>query len=350
MGRIFFFLILMLILYLYLDNHIFIGKCEISHDMTGKLVIITGASSGLGKFTALELLNKGAKVIFACRNKQKTENIFNKEIPEDKRHLAIYENLELSSFKSVINFVKNIKQKYEKIDIIINNAGSAPYDFKVTEDGFESYLQSNVLSHILLTYLLLDHMNDNSRIINLSSVAHKYCVFNKDTIKKIFDNNYLKNNYFNNMIKKNILYDITKLLMIYFTYALTDYFSDNNLPIKAVCLHPGVVNTEFMNFYDTNFALKIMLKIFNPIFIFCTKNVEEGSQTQLYLSYLNYDKLASGKYYADCKLAKMSSTAQDKNLGKVFMYYALEKIIERVPEYENDFKKFIDHEQNNIIF
>ena len=334
-------LILLVILYFYLGNHVFLGKCKISHDMSGKLIIITGASSGLGKFTALELVNKGAKVIFACRNETKTKNIF-KQIPEEKKNLASYENLDLSSFKSVINFANNIKEKYPKIDILMNNAGSAPINFKITEDNFESYIQGNFLGHVLLTYLLIEHMNTNSRIINLSSLGHNYCIFNKEIAKKIYDNEYVKNNYFNSLIKKNVLYHTTKLMMIYFTQGLSDYLAKNNIEIKTVSLHPGVVNTEFMIFYDSNLVTKIIMKIFYPIFVLCTKNVGEGSQTQLYLSYLDYAELASGKYYADCKFEKISKTAQNINLGKLFMNYTIEKICERLPQYKDDFKKYLN--------
>ena len=81
---IFFIFILFIIIFFFLSNQVFCGKCKIAHDMSGKLIIITGAS-GLGKFSALELVNKGAKVIFACRNEAKTKNIF-KDIPEDKKN------------------------------------------------------------------------------------------------------------------------------------------------------------------------------------------------------------------------------------------------------------------------
>ena len=338
-----FIVILLILIYCYLGNHVFLGKCTISHDMSGKLVIITGASSGLGKFTALELVSKGAKVIFACRNESKTRNIF-KEIAEDKKNLAIYENLDLSSFKSVINFSKNIKEKYPKIDILMNNAGASPIEFRITEDNFESYIEGNFLGHVLLTFLLMEHMNNNSRIINLSSLGHNYCVFNKEMVKKIYDNEFVKNNFFASVFKRNILYHVTKLMMIYFTQVLSDYFSKNNISIKTVSLHPGVVNTEFMIFYDSSLFTKILFRLFYPIFALCTKNTEEGSQTQLYLSYLDYAELASGKYYADCKFEKISKTAQDFNLGKIFMNYTIEKISERLPQFENDFKKYLNKE------
>ena len=144
-------IIVIIILYYAIANHIFIGKCKISHDMSGKLVIITGASSGLGKFTALELVSKGAKVIFACRNEEKTKNIFN-EISQENRHLAIFEKIDLSSFQSVIEFSERIKQKYEKIDILMNNAGNAPDNFQITKDGFESSIEANFWD---MLYLLI---------------------------------------------------------------------------------------------------------------------------------------------------------------------------------------------------
>ena len=135
-------------------------------------------------------------------------------------------------------------------------------------------------------------------------------------------------------------------MVIYFTQNLSEYFSKNNISIKAVCLHPGVVNTEFMAFYDCSLFTQILFKLIYPIFKLCTKNTEEGSQTQLYLSYLDYAKLASGKYYADCKFEKISKTAQDLNLGKIFMNNTIEKLSERLPQYEKDFNKFINKDVN----
>ena len=67
-------------------------------------------------------------------------------------------------------FAERIKQKYEKINILMNNAGNAPDNFRITKDGFESSIEGNFLGHVVLTYLLIDHINENARIINLSSL------------------------------------------------------------------------------------------------------------------------------------------------------------------------------------
>ena len=85
----------------------------------------------------------------------------------------------------------------------------------------------------------------------------------------------------------------------------------------------------------------IVFTIIYPIFVLCTKTTKEGSQTQLYLSYLDYAELASGRYYADCKFEKISKTAQNNYLGREFMNYTINKICEVLPQYEKDFKQYI---------
>ena len=228
----------------------------------------------------------------------------------------------------------------------MNNTGAAPISYKITEDNFESWIEGNVLGHILLTYLLIDHMNTNSRIINLSSIGHNFCVFNKDTINNIYDNEFVKNNYFGSILNRNILHHVTKLMMIYFTQELSNYFSKKNISIKTVSLHPGVVNTEFLIFYGSNVITNIIYNLLYPIFIICLKHVEQGSQTQLYLTYLDYAELASGRYYADCKFEKTSKAAQDSNLGKLYIKKTIEKICERLPQYKDEFQKYIKYDEN----
>ena len=333
-------IIIIIILYFIISNHLLAGKCKISHDMSGKLIIVTGSSSGIGKYTALELVSKGAKVIFACRNEEKTRKVL-EEVNQENRHLAIFEKIDLSSFQSVIDFAQRIKENYEKIDILMSNAGNAPDNFRITEDGFESCIEGNFLGHVVLTYLLMEHMNENGRIINLSSIGHNYCFFDEDMIEKIYDNDYVVNHFFSSIFQMNFLYHTTKLMMIYFTQELSEYLFKRNMAIKTVSLHPGVVNTEFMRFYKNNLWTNIIFTLVYPLFVLCTKTTKEGAQTQLYLSYIDYAELASGRYYADCKFEKISKTAQDNFLGREFMNYTINKICEVLPQYEKDFKQYL---------
>ena len=146
----------------------------IKKDLTGKLIIITGSSDGIGLETAKDLLKSNAKVIFACRNKNKTEGIIN-SFPENMKKNAIFIQLELESFKSIENFAKEIKSKYPKIDILINNAGLSSWgNIYKTEDGYMNVYQVNYLGNALLTLLLLEHFNEKeSKIINISSTEYK---------------------------------------------------------------------------------------------------------------------------------------------------------------------------------
>ena len=138
----------------------------------------------------------------------------------------------------------------------------------------------------------------------------------------------------------NFLYHTTKLMMIYFSQELSEYLFKRNMAIKTVSLHPGVVNTEFMRFYKNNLWTNIIFTLVYPLFVLCTKTTKEGAQTQLYLSYIDYAELASGRYYADCKFEKISKTAQNSYLGREFMNYTINKICEVLPQYEKDFKQY----------
>ena len=146
----------------------------IKKDLKGNLIIITGSSDGIGLETAKDLLKSNAKVIFACRNKNKTEGIIN-SFPENMKKNAIFIQLELENFKSIENFAKEIKSKYPKIDILINNAGLSSWgNIYKTEDGYMNVYQVNYLGNALLTLLLLEHFNEKeSKIINISSTEYK---------------------------------------------------------------------------------------------------------------------------------------------------------------------------------
>ena len=285
--------------------------------MNNQLVIITGASSGVGMFTALSLVKSQALVIFACRNENKTKGIIN-QLPEKDKKYATFIRLDLSDFKSIQEFSKVIKSNYPKIDILMNNAGANPREFIVTKDNIESTLEGNVLGHIYLTYLLMDHFNENSRIINLSSLGQFLSDLTLKNIDDFYDHQKMKSLYFDSssLYSKLTVYHNTKLLMLLFTQHLADKFDKENKNIKAVCLHPGVVDTSFMVFTKDYPWLDILFTLFKPVWRFFSKTIEEGSQTQLYLSYLDYNQLSSGAYYVDCKVSKKVDKSKDRDLQR----------------------------------
>ena len=134
------------------------NKCRNGAPMTGKTVVITGANSGIGKATALELAKRGARVIMACRDKCKAE----KAVQEIRRQTScgqlIVRKLDLASLQSVRHFASCICQEEMHIDVLVNNAGVCQYPYALTEDGLEMQMAVNHFGHFLLVHLLLDKL------------------------------------------------------------------------------------------------------------------------------------------------------------------------------------------------
>ena len=268
------------------------SKNYLKHSLQNKFIIITGANSGIGKQTALNLLSENAKIIFACRNKTRALELIN-SISKNKQN-AIFIELDLCDFNSIKTFSNIIIKNYPKIDILINNAGAQPIEFNLTKDKYDTYLQGNFLGPSLLTFLLIPHMNKNSRIINVSSLGHYFSDLNEEINNNnnniIFnDLERFKKKYYSNEIGKFNLYFTTKLMIIFLTEFLAEFFIKNGNLIKIVSLHPGIINSEYLRFLNN---YKIIYKIFifvQPIWNFFAKNCEEGAQTQLFLSYVDWN-------------------------------------------------------------
>ena len=325
-----FFALLPIILY-YLKKYINGGVNNKTHDLTGKFIIITGASSGIGKVSALHLINSNAKVIFACRNEERAKKSM-EEIPINLKKNADYLNLDLCNFESIINFTNIIKEKYPKIDILMNNAGAQPQKFIITKDNYESSIQGNFIGPFLLTLLLINHMNEKGRIINLSSMAHAFFNFDKDIISILDNYKELEKQYYTGKYLDSLkLYSFEKTFILYGTFYLKNVFEEKNLNLKIASVHPGVVNTNFMRFLEDYPFFNLCFKIFYPFFVFFTKNSIQGSQTQLFLSYVDYNELINGGYYSDCKLKNVSNNAKNKELNKVIIDWVMKGLKERLP-------------------
>jgi NADP-dependent 3-hydroxy acid dehydrogenase YdfG len=207
-------LVIVAIILYYLRIYFKGGQCKSKHSMKDKVIIITGASAGIGKESAIDLVKQGAHVILGCRNELKTKKAM-ESLTEEEKKLTKFIKLDLCDFNSIIKFSEEVKKEYKKIDILMNNAGLFPQDYNLTKDGIESYLQGNFTGHFLLTFLLLDILDKNeSRIINLSSIAHLATDYTKDiNIQEMYDNNKSKMKYFEKgYIGKQILYSNTKIL------------------------------------------------------------------------------------------------------------------------------------------
>ena len=305
----------------------------IKKDLTGKLVIVTGSSDGIGLETAKDLLNSNAKVIFACRNKTKTENIIN-SFPENIKRNAIFIHLDLESFKSIKNFTEEVKSKYQKIDILINNAGmGTASNIHKTEDGFLNAFQVNYLGNVLLTVLLLDHFNEKeAKVINVSSKAYEYSNITYGDSKYL--NNYdLMFKKFSEMKNKQPLYSDTKLLLNYFTQYLAKLTDEKYPYLKIFCLHPGAILTNIIKFEHLFYKLLFLIIIRNFLYLF-TKDVIHGAQTTLFLSYSDNKDLVNGAYYNNLKIENYVQKAKDERLKNEMVNETLKILKNKFKELE----------------
>jgi len=149
------------------------GKCNSKARLDGKIVIITGANTGLGKETAKDVLLRGATVVMACRDMTKGKEAMDEIVKETntKKDKAILLKLDLSSLKSVGEFVEEFRKQFSQLHILVNNAGVMLCPYFKTEDGFEQHMGVNHFGHFALTNLLLPQMKSSgkARIVNLSS-------------------------------------------------------------------------------------------------------------------------------------------------------------------------------------
>jgi NAD(P)-dependent dehydrogenase (short-subunit alcohol dehydrogenase family) len=158
------------------------GDCIASRArIDGQVVVITGGNSGIGKETAIELANRGAKIYLACRNQMKCKEAVVEIQQLSRNRFVDYIQIDLASFESIHNFSRNFHQRESQLHILINNAGVLNEEKSVTKHGFEAHLGINHLGHFLLTHLLLDLLiaSAPSKIIDVSSSLHRIGKINK---------------------------------------------------------------------------------------------------------------------------------------------------------------------------
>ena len=205
-------------------------------DLNGKSVIITGANSGIGYYTALELAKAGADVVLACRSQAKGEAAAAK-VNEQAPGRATFLPLDLADFASVHGFAAAYKEREGKLDILINNAGvMALPQRQVTAQGFEMQLGVNFLGHFLLTALLLTTLMDAPapRLVQISSLAHK-------SGKIAFDDLQYERRY-----NPWAVYQQSKLAMLIFAEELQRRSNAGGWGLLSLAAHPGIAATELI--------------------------------------------------------------------------------------------------------
>ena len=219
-------------------------------DQSGKIFIVTGPTSGLGKESVKVLVRKNATVIMAARNINKAESVANEILEENKNAKIDIEELDLSSLESVKNFSHLIIKKYKSLDCLINNAGIMACPYSKTKDGFEIQMGTNHLGHFALTGQLISLLKKtpNSRVVNVSSIAHTSGNIDFD------DLNWEKRKY-----RTWSAYSDSKLANLYFTYELSSKLGkDKGSPI-ILASHPGWTATDLQRYSGVANFMNIFL-------------------------------------------------------------------------------------------
>nr|CAH0112096.1 unnamed protein product [Daphnia galeata] len=273
-------------------------RCKNTVQLDGKIVVITGSNTGIGKETARELSQRGAEVVLACRDLNKAEEAAD-EISKQTGNKVTTVKLNLASMKSIRAAAEELGTRHPQIHILINNAGIMTCPQWKTEDGFEMQFGVNHLGSFLWTLLLLDNIKQAapSRIVNLSSLAH--------TRGKIyFDDLMLTKNY-----TPVRAYCQSKLANVLFTQELARRLEGTGVTVLAV--HPGVVQTELSRHINEsmNSCVDGTLHFFSR-YVF--KTPEMGAQTSVYCATEESLTELSGHYFSDCTMKKPAKQANDK--------------------------------------
>lgn len=258
-----------------------------------RICLITGANSGIGRITALELAKKGFDIIMLCRNLEKSRPVRDeiKQVSQTKKVDLL--QCDIADFASVRQAAREVIDRYDHLDVLVNNAGLFIEKEQFSPQGIELTFATNHLGPFLLTNLLLDLLRrgENARIVTVSSVAHRFNGgFKLDELSK----------------PKSYsgwgAYGASKLANILFSKELAERLLDDGITSNS--LHPGGVNTNFGS--DISSMTGLLFKALKPFFI----TPEEGAETSVYLASSPEVEQVTGLYFAKKKPATPGSDAR----------------------------------------
>ncbi len=265
-------------------------------DLKSKVALVTGANTGIGYITALQLARMGARVFVHGRNKGKVD-----EAVESISALTESDRVEglvadLSEMAKVRSLADEVKGRTDRLDILVNNAGLILGDRVVTTDGLETTFAVNHMAPFVLTHALADPLfaAAPSRVVTVASDWHRATSgldFDDLQHEKAYDG--------------KLAYQRSKLANIYFGRVLAKRWADRGVTSNTV--HPGVVRTRFGQDGDMSGFLSVLFKMARPFFL----SPKKGARTSVYLAVSPDVSEVSGRYFSKCRPVDPSEAAQD---------------------------------------
>ncbi len=260
-------------------------------NIEGKNIIITGGTSGIGKEAAISLAGKKACIILPSRNMEKAERVKKQIIDKTGNKEVHIMKCDLASFDSIRSFADEFKKRFDRLHVLVNNAGIWEIMKRESADGIELNFAVNHLGPFLLTNLLLDNLRNGApaRIINISSRYHRWWGFN-----------------FNDPESRKFFFSIrsygrSKLANILFTRYLAEMLRVDGITVN--CMHPGLVATDI--FRGLPWFIRILMR---PFMI----STARGAGTIVYLATSPELDTVTGEYFYRKEIRKPSRAARDR--------------------------------------
>ncbi|HVV74429.1 MAG TPA: oxidoreductase [Mycobacteriales bacterium] len=259
-------------------------------DQSGRVAVVTGANSGLGYHTALELARNGARVVVASRSDVRGKEAVARmvaEVPDADLDLRA---LDLANLADIRSFADGIQASYPNVDLLINNAGVMAIPRQTTADGFEMQLGTNHLGHFALTGLLLPLLlrTPDARVVTVSSTAHKPGRID-------FDDLMSERSY-----RKWRVYSSTKLANLLFAYELQRRLPGGDSGLISVAAHPGTSATNLVNVSAQDNIVKRLVMPAGARLI--SQSAAKGALPQLYAA--TAPDVKGGEYFGPNGIAE----------------------------------------------
>lgn len=262
--------------------------------MKDKVCIVTGSNSGIGKETALALAEMGATVVSVVRNRELGEQACESIVTESGNESVDMMLCDLSSMSTIKKFAEEFKTKYDRLDVLINNAGAVFSKREVTSEGFERTLAVNYLAPFLLTHNLLSLLKTSapSRVINLSSGLANRAKLNLEDLQS-------ESGY-----KSREVYGSAKLKVEMFTYEMARWLENTGVSVNVV--RPGFVATN-LGRSSGSFSSRIMFGMMKPFQL----SPKEGAETSVYVASSPEVEGITGKCFRKCEVTTTSEISYD---------------------------------------
>lgn len=265
--------------------------------MDKKLILITGATAGIGEVAAQTLAAQGHEIIIVGRNLQKAECVAERIRIKMGNNNIYYLLADFSDLQQIRQLAEQVKTKYSKLDVLVNNAGTYYGKREKTKYGAEKTFVVNHLAPFLLTNLLLDHLQEHARIINVSSNSHYKGRLDLSDLN-------LSKFYFG-----LTAYQRSKLANVLFTYELARRLTGTTITVNA--LHPGLIATDI---FRRNYG------ILGPLIKWIISRIaitpEEGADNTVFLSTSADVEGVTGKYFVKRDAVRSAPLSYDEALGK----------------------------------